>query len=73
MPTVDHYISGTRLRLRRIEFPSGEALVFKLGQKYQAADQKAHQTIMTNIYLDEAEYKAVAGYVVKRRQEIKFK
>jgi hypothetical protein len=66
MPTVDHCISGTRLRLRRIESPAGETQLFKLGQKYQAADQKAHQTILTNIYLNEAEDNAVSGYVVKR-------
>ena len=40
---IDRYIPGTRLRLRRIESASGEALVYKLGQKYQASDQKAHQ------------------------------
>ena len=57
---IDRYISGTRLRLRQIESPSGEALVFKLGQKYETPDQKSHQTIMTNIYLNEAEYQALA-------------
>lgn len=58
---IDRYIPGTRLRLRRIESPSGETLVFKLGQKYQAPDLDAHQTLMTNIYLDEAEYDAMAA------------
>jgi CYTH domain-containing protein len=57
---VDHYIEGTRLRLRRIESPEGEALVYKFGQKYRSADLKAHQTIMTNFYLNEAEYEVLA-------------
>ena len=57
---IDFYIPGTRLRLRRIESSSGEALVFKLGQKYETPDQKSHQIIMTNIYLNEAEYQALA-------------
>lgn len=54
---TDYYIEGTRLRLRRIESPGGKVLVFKLGQKYRSADQQTHQTIMTNIYLNESEYK----------------
>jgi CYTH domain-containing protein len=68
---IDRYISGTRLRLRRIESPLGQILEFKLGQKYQAPDQEAHQTIMTNIFLNEAEYKIfenLAGAkLIKRR------
>jgi CYTH domain-containing protein len=68
---IDHYVPGTRLRLRRIESPSGEESVLKLGQKYQTPDQKDHQTIMTNIYLNHAEYQALAvlggSLLTKRR------
>ena len=53
---IDHYIEGTRLRLRRMESTGGEVLVYKLGQKYRLPEHKAHQTMMTNIYLNEAEY-----------------
>lgn len=42
----DHYIPGTRLRLRRMESHQGNILFMKLGQKYQTADYKAHQTII---------------------------
>lgn len=67
----DRYISDTRLRLRRIERPDGEAIVYKFGQKYQAADQGAHQTVMTNFYLSEAEYAVLSALpgktLVKRR------
>jgi len=55
---IDRYITSTRLRLRRIESPLGETLVFKLGQKYQATDQDTHQSIMTNFHLNEAEHRA---------------
>lgn len=68
---VDHYISGTRLRLRRMEAPSGEVLAYKFGQKYKTEDQLAHQTFLTNIYLDEDEYRVMAALkgakIVKRR------
>lgn len=68
---IDQYISGTRLRLRRIESPLGEILVYKFGQKYQTADQKAHQTMMTNMYLTEMEYQALArlgGATISKRR-----
>ena len=68
---VDHYLPGTRLRLRRIESSDEKVLVYKFGQKYRAARQGAHQTMMTNIYLDEVEYKTLArlggAQLVKRR------
>jgi CYTH domain-containing protein len=73
---IDRYIPGTRLRLRRIESPSGETLAFKLGQKYQAPDLDAHQTLMTNFYLDEAEYQVLTpiggSTIIKRRYRYTF-
>jgi CYTH domain-containing protein len=59
MRIIDSYIQGTRLRLRRMEPAQGEAPVFKLGQKYRPADFEAHQAIMTNLYLNEAEYRVL--------------
>lgn len=67
----DNYLAGTRLRLRRMETPTGMVLVYKLGQKYHTADQESHQAIMTNMYLNEAEYNTLAKLggtiLVKRR------
>ena len=57
---IDFYIEGTRLRLRRIESPEKDTLVYKFGQKYRSADLKTHQTMMTNFYLNEAEYEVLA-------------
>jgi CYTH domain-containing protein len=68
---IDHYLPSTRLRLRRIESPGGEILQCKLGQKYQAEHLQSYQTIITNIYLDEAEYEILTTLggtlLVKRR------
>jgi CYTH domain-containing protein len=56
---VDRYIPGTRLRLRRMESPLGDALRFKLGQKYRLPDFEDHQMMLTNLYLNEVEYKVL--------------
>jgi CYTH domain-containing protein len=56
---VDHYLVGTRLRLRRIESSAGKVLVYKFGQKFRVAEHAPHQTMMTNIYLNEIEYHAL--------------
>jgi CYTH domain-containing protein len=57
----DQYIPGTRLRLRRIQSPAGQVMVYKFGQKYRAADLESHQAIMTNIYLDDSEYSTLGA------------
>jgi CYTH domain-containing protein len=53
---LDRYIPGTRLRLRRIESAAGETVALKLTQKYLAADPTGRDTIITNLYLSDAEY-----------------
>lgn len=57
---TDRYLTGTRLRLRRVEDQPGEACVFKLTQKVPA-DQPGHvQGLITNIYLSPAEFELLA-------------
>lgn len=68
---VDHYLTGTRLRLRRMESPAGGTLIYKLGQKYKTVFQEPYQTIMTNFYLNESEYRILGqlngAELIKRR------
>ena len=52
----DRYITGTPLRLRHMTDATGQVTARKLTQKYQAADQTAYATTITNFYLDEASY-----------------
>jgi CYTH domain-containing protein len=52
----DRYITGTPLRLRRMTDATGQVTVRKLTQKYQAPDQTAYATTITNFYLDKASY-----------------
>lgn len=68
---VDRYITGTRLRLRRMTPLDGGEPLHKLGQKYRAPDQSAAETTMTNIYLNRAEYERLtlldAAELTKKR------
>ena len=67
----DRYVPGTALRLRRVTAPDG-SVVHKLGKKYPGAGLSSRP--MTNIYLDAAEYVALAALpaalVGKRRQDV---
>jgi CYTH domain-containing protein len=62
----DRYITGTRLRLRKVTGAGGE-LVFKLCKKYGKVTALSEP--ITNLYLTEAEYDALSqlsGVVVKK-------
>src|SRR3954451_23676661 len=54
---IDHYILGTRLRLRRSENTAG--VTYKLGQKVRAAPASPEMVRLTNISLAEDEYRAL--------------
>jgi CYTH domain-containing protein len=56
---VDRYLVGTRLRLRRTEWPDG-GHEFKLTQKVPVARAGAVQGLITNTYLSSAEYELLA-------------
>lgn len=70
----DRYMIGTPLRLRRMTDASSKVTALKLTQKYQAADQTAYATTITNFYLDEASYALLetlpANVLVKRRYKL---
>ncbi|MFC8512696.1 hypothetical protein [Streptomyces sp. NPDC057257] len=51
---IDRYLVGTRLRLRRAEFPDGRR-EFKLTQKVPVSRPGAVQGLITNTYLSPAE------------------
>lgn len=57
---TDRYLIGTRLRLRRMSQPSTGKVLYKFGQKYQAEEQPATHTTITNIYLNETEYQTLS-------------
>lgn len=52
----DRYWPGTRMRLRLIETQAGVPVQRKLTQKYVEPGRQLEETIITNLYLTEAEY-----------------
>ncbi len=68
---TDRYAVGTPLRLRRMENAVRQVVALKLTQKYQAADQSAYATTITNLYLDDPSYELLlslpARILTKRR------
>jgi CYTH domain-containing protein len=56
----DRYVTGTRLRLRRADFPDGRCEL-KLTQKIPIPQPGAIQGLVTNAYLSPAEYDVLAS------------
>jgi CYTH domain-containing protein len=57
---TDRYLTGTRMRLRRVDGPGPARCEFKLTQKVPAERLGPVQGTITNIYLSEAEYDVFA-------------
>ena len=58
---TDRYLPGTRLRLRRVEYPNSEACEFKFTQKVPADRPGYVQGLITNTYLSATEYDLLAS------------
>jgi len=73
---TDNYLTGTRLRLRKVRDPQTNKWTVKLTQKFAANAQDFSRTIITNIYLNalEAETLAVfdANEIRKNRYPFEF-
>ena len=68
---TDKYIPNTHLRLRTVAAPDGTVQVRKFTQKYKQPDQAAHETTITNFYLDAAEFAvldALPGMLLVKRR-----
>src|SRR6266540_6909981 len=67
----DRYFPNTRLRLRHMQSLSGDEHIYKLTQKYRSETQNAYETIITNMYLTEAEYnhfEALEAKILKKKR-----
>jgi CYTH domain-containing protein len=56
----DNYITGTRLRLRKIRTPKTRKWTMKLTQKFAPAPPDFSRTIITNTYLSAYEYQVLS-------------
>lgn len=59
---TDNYITGTRLRLRRVRVPKTKERVWKLTQKFAPSVDDFSRTIITNIYLSPYEYEVLSVF-----------
>src|SRR5258705_8847653 len=73
---TDNYITGTRLRLRKVRDPQTNKWTIKFTQKFAPNPEDSSRTIITNIYLNalEAETLAVfaANEIRKNRYPFEF-
>src|SRR5690242_16189772 len=53
---TDNYLTGTRLRLRKVRVPETNEWTLKLTQKQTPAPPDFSRTLITNIYLSPYEY-----------------
>lgn len=58
----DNYITGTRLRLRKIRVPQTKQWKLKLTQKFTPAPPDFSRTIITNTYLSAYEYQVFSVF-----------
>ena len=59
---TDNYITGTRLRLRKVRVPETSAWTLKLTQKHAPAPPDFSRTLITSIYLNEYEYETLSVF-----------
>src|SRR6267378_6223610 len=59
---TDNYITGTRLRLRKVREPRTNKWTVKLTQKFAPNPQDFSRTIITNIYLNALEAETFAMF-----------
>ena len=57
---TDNYITGTRLRLRKVRDPQTNKWTVKLTQKFAPDNEDLSRTIITNIYLNALEVEMLA-------------
>src|SRR5215210_4695462 len=56
----DNYLTGTRLRLRKVRVPQTKKWTMKLTQKFTPAPPDFSRTIVTNTYLTAYEYEVLS-------------
>jgi CYTH domain-containing protein len=59
---TDNYITGTRLRLRKVRDPKTNKWTLKFTQKFAPNAQDLSRTIITNTYLSAAEYERLSVF-----------
>ncbi|HYJ45034.1 MAG TPA: hypothetical protein VEV81_00370 [Pyrinomonadaceae bacterium] len=56
----DNYLTNTRLRLRKVRVPETKKYILKLTQKYAPDPVDLSRTVVTDTYLNKAEYEVLS-------------
>ncbi len=59
---TDNYVTGTRLRLRKVRVPETNEWTLKLTQKHTPRPPDFSRTLITSIYLTEYEYEVLSVF-----------
>ncbi|HEX8187666.1 MAG TPA: hypothetical protein VF586_04910 [Pyrinomonadaceae bacterium] len=59
---TDNYVTGTRLRLRKVRDPRTNEWTLKLTQKHAPAPPDFSRTLITNVYLSPYEYEVLSVF-----------
>src|ERR1051325_7051186 len=59
---TDNYVTGTRLRLRKVRVPETNEWTLKLTQKHAPEPPDFSRTLITNIYLNPYEYEVLSVF-----------
>lgn len=59
---TDNYLTGTRLRLRKVRVPETNEWTLKLTQKHAPSPPDFSRTLITNIYLSPYEYEVLSVF-----------
>jgi len=59
---TDNYLTGTRLRLRKIRDPKSNKWTLKFTQKFAPNPRDLSRTMITNVYLNALEYNTLAVF-----------
>jgi hypothetical protein len=66
---TDRYVTGTRLRLRRVDHLASRVCEFKLAQKVPAGRPGPARGLITNIYLSEDEYDRPVPRILRKQAD----
>jgi len=70
---TDNYLTGTRLRLRKIRDPQTNKWTLKFTQKFAPNPQDFSRTMITNVYLNAREYDTLAVFEANEIRKNRYK
>jgi CYTH domain-containing protein len=70
---TDNYLTGTRLRLRKVRDPQTNKWIVKFTQKFTPNPEDLSRTLITNTYLNASEYEALSVFEANEIRKNRYK